>query len=666
MYLKSVKLNKINSMKTKIFLFIALIISVLVNAQERTITGKVTDETGAGLPGVIVQIKKSNVGVTTDSLGKFSINVKNSDKILIFSFVGYAHSEATIGNKTIMLITMKADSKALEEVVVTGYGVQKKKDFTGSTSVLKSEESKANIKMVAPLLQGKSAGIMIRGTNAPPQNYPQPAAHLEYDTEHNNSEEYKSEKEIGFKATDKDPQTTFSIDVDRAAYSNVRRFINNGQMPPKDAVRIEEMINYFDYNYAQPKGKDPINIETEISDSPWNKGLKILHIGLQAKTIPTDNLPASNLVFLIDVSGSMNEINRLPLVKTAFKLLTDQLREQDHVSIVVYAGAAGLVLPPTSGKDKTKIKDALDNLSAGGSTAGGAGIELAYKTALENFVKGGNNRVILATDGDFNVGISSDGDLEKLVENKRKSGIFLSVLGFGMGNYKDSKMETLSDKGNGNYAYIDNLSEAEKVFVKEFGGTLFTVAKDVKLQLEFNPKYVKAYRLIGYENRALANEDFKNDVKDAGEMGSGHTVTAIYEIIPSGVESSFLPDKLKYQQFTQTFMGSNSEEVCTVKIRYKQPDADKSVQMEEIVKDTHVALEKTSENFRFSVAVAEFGLLLRSSDFKGSANYEQVINLAKNAFGKDSEGYRAEFLKLVKTTKLLDKTTNREVAKGEE
>ena len=286
---------------------------------------------------------------------------------------------------------------------------------------------------------------------------------------------------------------------------------------------------------------------------------------------------------------------------------------------------------------------------------------------MDNFVKGGNNRVILATDGDFNVGVSSNEGLEKLVELKRKSGIFLSVLGFGMGNYKDSKMETLSDKGNGNYAYIDNLLEAEKVFVKEFGGTLFTVAKDVKLQLEFNPKYVKAYRLIGYENRALANEDFKNDAKDAGEMGSGHTVTAIYEIIPAGIESTFLPDKLKYQQFSSTIAGVNSNEVCSVKIRYKQPDSDKSVQLEELVMDAHTALEKTSENFRFSVAVAEFGLLLRGSDFKGSANYEQVLNLTKSAIGKDSEGYRAEFLKLVKTAKLLEKTSERlSVVKGDE
>ena len=414
--------------------------------------------------------------------------------------------------------------------------------MTGAISVMQPQTKSSKIKAEAVLAGGTYDVYSMPAPAMPPRMAPEAIS---------GNEEYKAEKEIGFKATDKDPQTTFSIDVDRAAYTNVRRFImQNGQLPPKDAVRIEEMINYFDYNYAQPKGKDPINIETEISDSPWNKGLKILHIGLQAKTIPTDNLPASNLVFLIDVSGSMSDPNKLPLVKTAFKLLTDQLREKDKVAIVVYAGAAGLVLPPTSGKEKNKIKDALDNLSAGGSTAGGAGIELAYKTAFENFVKDGNNRVILATDGDFNVGVSSNDDLEKLVENKRKSGIFLSVLGFGMGNYKDSKMEILSDKGNGNYAYIDNLLEAEKVFVKEFGGTLFTVAKDVKLQLEFNPKYVKAYRLIGYENRVLANEDFKNDAKDAGEMGSGHTVTAIYEIIPAGVESAFLPDKLKYQQLT--------------------------------------------------------------------------------------------------------------------
>jgi len=652
---------KNKNMKAKLFLFLALIFSISVNAQEKVITGKVTDQTGLSISGVLITIKGIPThkisGITTDSKGQYTIKVNEKDT-LQFSMVGYLTQKIKIGTTNTINITLTADTQHLEEVVVVGYATQRKKEVTGAISVMQPNTKNSKIKAKAVVAGGAYDVYSMPAPAMPPRMAPETIS---------GNEDYKSEKEIGFRATDKDPQTTFSIDVDRAAYTNVRRFImQNGQLPPKDAVRIEEMINYFDYNYTQPKGKDPINIETEISDSPWNKGLKILHIGLQAKTIPTDNLPASNLVFLIDVSGSMSDPNKLPLVKTAFKLLTDQLREKDKVAIVVYAGAAGLVLPPTSGKEKNKIKDALDNLSAGGSTAGGAGIELAYKTVLENFVKDGNNRVILATDGDFNVGVSSNDDLEKLVENKRKSGIFLSVLGFGMGNYKDSKMEILSDKGNGNYAYIDNLLEAEKVFVKEFGGTLFTVAKDVKLQLEFNPKYVKAYRLIGYENRTLANEDFKNDAKDAGEMGSGHTVTAIYEIIPAGVESAFLPDKLKYQQLTNTVVGTNSNEVCTVKIRYKQPDEDKSTQMETVVKDANNPIDKTSENFRFSVAVAELGLLLRNSDFKGSANYEQIENLAKNAIEKDSEGYRAEFLRLVKTAKLLDKTENREVAKGNE
>lgn len=645
----SIQNIKIKNMKAKLFLLLALIFSISVNAQERIISGKVIDETGSAIPGVNISVKETSQTTVSDVNGKYSIKVATKDAILQFSFVGFVTQNIKVKEKKTINVTLKEDIKSLQEVIVSGNDVMMQGRVAG-VSVSSNVKTKAKMSAAG----GTYATHMMPAPAMPPRMAPEAIS---------DNEEYKDEKEIGFKATDKDPQTTFSIDVDRAAYTNVRRFImQNGQLPPKEAVRIEEMINYFDYNYAQPKGKDPINIETEISDSPWNKGLKILHIGLQVKTIPTDNLPASNLVFLIDVSGSMSDPNKLPLVKTAFKLLTDQLREKDKVAIVVYAGAAGLLLPPTSGKEKNKIKDALDNLSAGGSTAGGAGIELAYKTAFENFVKDGNNRVILATDGDFNVGVSSNDDLEKLIENKRKSGILLSVLGFGMGNYKDSKMETLSDKGNGNYAYIDNLLEAEKVFVKEFGGTLFTVAKDVKLQLEFNPKYVKAYRLIGYENRALANEDFKNDLKDAGEMGSGHTVTAIYEIIPAGVESAFLPDKLKYQQLTNTVVGTNSNEVCTVKIRYKQPDEDKSVQMETVVKDTNNALDKTSENFRFSVAVAEFGLLLRNSDFKGSANYEQIENLAKNAIGRDSEGYRAEFLRLVKTAKLLDKTENREVA----
>jgi len=418
-------------------------------------------------------------------------------------------------------------------------------------------------------------------------------------------------------------------------------------------------VNYFKYEYPQPEKKDPFTVNTEISDAPWNPNHKLVLIGLQGRQIPTDNLPASNLVFLIDVSGSMDEPNKLPLVKASMKLLVDQLREEDKVAMVVYAGAAGLVLSPTSGDEKTKIKDAIDRLDAGGSTAGGAGIKLAYKTARENFVKGGNNRVILFTDGDFNVGESSDDAMERLIEQERKSGVFLTVLGYGMGNYQDAKMQKLADKGNGNHAYIDGLTEAKKVLVNEFGGTLFTIAKDVKLQIEFNPAKVQGYRLIGYENRMLAKEDFNDDKKDAGELGSGHTVTALYEIIPAGVESDFLKDvdKLKYQKDVEPLSKTKySDEIMTVKLRYKAPDGDVSKLIEHPVKDEHITIAKTSDNFRFAAAVAQFGLLLRDSEFKSEASYASVISLAKKAKGNDDEGYRSEFIRLVENARLLAKT----------
>ena len=393
----------------------------------------------------------------------------------------------------------------------------------------------------------------------------------DYDDEGSNTEEYSNITENGFHKVTDEPLSTFSIDVDAASYSNVRRYLNNNQLPPAGAVRTEEMINYFKYQYPQPTGKDPFSINTEISDCPWNKENKLVLIGLQGKNIPVENLPASNLVFLIDVSGSMMDENKLPLVKASLKMLTDQLREKDRISIVVYAGNAGLVLPSTSGSDKIKIKTAIDALEAGGSTAGGAGIQLAYKTALENFMKEGNNRVILCTDGDFNVGVSSDDDMVRLIEKERNKGIFLTVLGYGMGNYKDSKMQQLADKGNGNHAYIDGINEAKKVLVNEFGGTLFTIAKDVKLQLEFNPAKVAAYRLIGYENRLLNKEDFNDDKKDAGELGSGHTVTALYEIIPVGVKSEFLKDvdPLKYQKPGKKIRSSFNDEMLTIKFRYQ-------------------------------------------------------------------------------------------------
>jgi Ca-activated chloride channel family protein len=471
-----------------------------------------------------------------------------------------------------------------------------------------------------------------------------------------NTEAYKSIEENIFHGALKNPLSTFSIDVDAASYSNIRRFINQGQRPPKDAVRIEEMVNYFDYDYVQPKDEHPFAVHTEISKAPWNSKHKLIHIGLQGKKIPTQNLPPSNLVFLMDVSGSMDEPNKLPLVKNSFRMLTDQLREQDHVAIVVYAGAAGVVLKPTSGDNKKTIIEALDQLQAGGSTAGGEGIQLAYALAKEHFKKDGNNRVILATDGDFNVGQSSDAAMERLIEEKRNDGIFLTVLGYGMGNYKDSKMETLADKGNGNYAYIDNITEARKVLVNEFGGTLFTIAKDVKLQVEFNPAKVAAYRLIGYENRMLKNEDFNNDKKDAGEIGSGHAVTALYEIIPIGVESEFFKiDELKYQTTQINASAKQSDELMTIKFRYKKPDEDASRLIVHPLTDGNTPLENTSENFRWSASVAGFGMLLRESEYVKNFSYDRVIEMAQGAKGKDQEGYRIEFINMAKSFGMVAK-----------
>ncbi|VGO16703.1 hypothetical protein PDESU_05294 [Pontiella desulfatans] len=466
-----------------------------------------------------------------------------------------------------------------------------------------------------------------------------------------NTEQYDRIVDNAFKASMENPLSTFSIDVDRAAYANVRRFLTqSNRLPPPDAVRIEEMVNYFDYDYPQPKGEDPFVVSMELADCPWNAGHQLALIGLQGLEIETKDLPPNNLVFLLDVSDSMNNPAKLPLLKSAMRLLVEQLRPEDRVSIVVYAGAAGIVLEPTS--EKGRILEAIERLNAGGSTAGGAGIELAYKTAQQNFIKEGNNRVILATDGDFNVGVSSDGALTRLIEEKRESGIFLTVLGFGTGNYKDSKMEKLADQGNGNYAYIDDILEAKKVLVSEMGGTLVTIAKDVKVQVEFNPRKVKAYRLIGYENRILAKEDFDNDQKDAGELGAGHTVTALYELVPAGSDEEIpVAGKLKYQK-TKLLA---SDELMTVKLRYKQPDADVSKLITETVAASAALAMEEAPNIGFASAVAEFGLLLRHSEHKGSANYDAILRRAKAAKGADEEGYRAEFIRLVEKAQLLDR-----------
>ncbi|MFT4839520.1 MAG: Ca-activated chloride channel family protein [Nonlabens sp.] len=462
------------------------------------------------------------------------------------------------------------------------------------------------------------------------------------------NESYKNIEENEFEQVGTSPLSTFSIDVDKASYSNVRRMINNGQTVEPDAVKIEEMINYFKYDYEQPTADQPFAVHTNVSQTPWNKETQLVKIGLQGKDIDREKLPASHLTFLIDVSGSMSSENKLPLLKSAFKILVQQLRTEDKVSIVVYAGAAGIVLEPTSGADKETIIRALDNLNSGGSTAGGEGIELAYKVAQEQFIKNGNNRVILATDGDFNVGASSDRAMEKLIEEKRKSGVFLSVLGMGYGNYQDAKLETLADKGNGNHAYIDNIQEARKVFGKEFTGSMYTIAKDVKLQVEFNPKNVLAYRLIGYENRLLATEDFVDDNKDAGELGIGHTVTALYEIVPTGKSSEHLKELTDLKYTNTSFSKDFNDELFTVKLRYKKPDGDKSTAMEFIQR---IKTTKADDNMQFAAAVALFGMQLRHSKYTNSKDLDAVIKLAKKGKGTDEDGYRAEFIRLVESYK---------------
>ena len=469
-----------------------------------------------------------------------------------------------------------------------------------------------------------------------------------------NQESYKEIEENTFENVTSKPLSTFSIDVDKASYSNVRRMINNGEFVNPHAVKIEEMVNYFKYDYKAPTGKHPFNVETSVIETPWNNKTQLVKIGLQGKDYDKAELPPSNLTFLIDVSGSMGAQNKLPLLKKAFKLLVSQLREQDRVSIVVYAGAAGMVLPPTAGNEVQTIFAALENLSAGGSTAGGAGIELAYKLAQENFNKKGNNRVILATDGDFNVGASSNEAMEDLIVKKRESGVFLSVLGFGMGNYQDDKLETLADKGNGNHAYIDTMQEAQNVFVKEFSGSMYAIAKDVKLQVEFNPNNVSAYRLIGYENRMLATEDFIDDKKDAGELGMGHTVTALYEIVPNGVDSKYLKEMTELKYTNTSYNTSNNDELFTVKLRYKQPDGDKSIPMEFVQKNQ---LDKASEDMNFAAAVAMFGMHLRKSAYANNATLKDIIKLAENGRGNDEDGYRAEFIRLVKSYQQSDNTS---------
>lgn len=465
-----------------------------------------------------------------------------------------------------------------------------------------------------------------------------------------NQESYNPVKESGFINTVRDPLSTFSIDVDTAGYANVRRFVTGGSLPPVGAVRLEEMINYFSYDYPAPAGSDPFSLSAEIGPSPFHNGYRLVRIGLKAKDIAKEQLPPSNLVFLVDVSGSMQDANKLPLLKQAMTLLVKQLGERDRISMVIYAGADRVVLPPTSGNRQQDIIAAIDQLQAGGSTHASGGIRTAYQLARQSFMPGGNNRVILASDGDFNVGVTSRDELQRLIEQEGKSGVYLTVLGFGMGNYHDDTMEILADKGNGNYAYIDSLLEAKKVMVKELSGTLFTLANDVKIQVEFNPAKVGAYRLIGYENRALAAEDFRDDSKDAGEIGVGHRVTALYELIPVGHASVPQLDPLKYQT-PKTDSSSNSQELMTVKLRYK-PLTEKSSRLFSLaVNDAPIATP--SADFRFAAAVAGYGMLLTHSEHLGTFTWEQCLEMARSGRGADVEGYRAELYRLVEMSQLL-------------
>lgn len=627
----------------KIILLVAIALSpIMALAQNSTgiLKGKVIDKSNnEALIGATVYIKTLNKGAVTDVNGQYEFKGIPAGKYSVeVSYIGYVKNtvkevKVSAGMATVLDIEMLVDASSISEIIVTD---KIQMDFAQSYNTTPMQESKISIRAYS--------------------NYAGNVADDYYE-----GESYSKIDENGYKMVLSAPMSTFSADVDVASYANLRRFLTNGDMPPVDAVRVEEMINYFTYKYNKPRGNNPVNVQSEVAQCPWNTNHKLVRIGLKAREIPTEELPASNIVFLLDVSGSMGSLNKLPLLQKSMRLLVNNLGEEDRVAIVVYAGAAGLVLPSTAASQKQTILNAIDQLRSGGSTAGGAGIKLAYKVATENFIKNGNNRIILATDGDFNVGASSDADMERLIEEKRESGVFLTVLGFGMGNYQDSKMETLADKGNGNYAYIDNLFEAQKVLVSEMGSTLHTVAKDVKIQVQFNPAKVKAYRLIGYENRLLNDEDFEDDTKDAGEMGAGHSVTALYEIIPAGSDEE-VPgiSDLKYLDKDVNDFAKNSQELLNVDIRYKDPDGDESKLLRFNLLDNDTRFSKASEDFRFAASVAAFGMLVRESEYTNMLTYNQVKEMAKEAKGKDDGGYRVEFIRLIDLASSLSATATTE------
>ena len=607
------------------------------------VIGHVRDPNGAPIANAQVFIVGTALSALADPKGGYQFAaVPEGRSEIRAAFIGYKSNQATItvraGQTTTHDFTLELSPTQLQEVTVT----------TGAAA-----DAAAN----AP---APAAGGIARGKVEGKQN-DQPASKVyvngitaepwRFQREPGNTEAYARIEDNRFLAAAANPLSTFAIDVDAASYSNVRRFLSQGSLPPVDAVRLEELVNYFSYTYPDQTGRRPFAVSADVGPCAWEPQHRLVRIGLQARKMATRDLPPSNLVFLIDVSGSMQSEDKLPLVKQAFRALVQELRPEDRVAIVVYAGAAGLVLPPTSGADKSTILGAIDRLEAGGSTAGGAGLRLAYDVARENHLSEGNNRVILATDGDFNVGESSDAEMIRLVETRREEGTFLTVLGFGTGNLKDTKMEQMADKGNGHYAYIDSFREAHKVFVREFGGTLFTVAKDVKIQVEFNPARVQSYRLLGYENRLLAKEDFADDRKDAGEIGAGHAVTALYEIVPTDASPVATgDDSLTYQRVTLRPTASRSPELLTVRLRYKDPTGSRSRLLSVPVVDRG---ERGSDDFRFASAVAAFAMVLRNSEYKGTADYNMVLALAREARGEDEEGYRQEFISMVERARAL-------------
>jgi len=654
------------------FLALAAVLSVLAvgvssTAQTSvgTVTGVVKDPAGVPMPGVTIQITTRGATPLTrvsDPTGAFTFErVPIADYEVKATLTGFKQFTTRITvavSKTTRLdIVMQVNGTA-ESVIVMG----------------QSGETKARVGSGAGRGGGYAGGVVggvVGGLPTPAA--PPPAAPIPFGglggrvdprspVREFNTEAYDRIDDNPFRRVSQDPLSTFSIDVDTASYANTRRFLNTGSLPPRDAVRIEELVNYFRFDYPRPANGQPFSVTTEIALCPWNPRHHLALVGLQARPLETDSEIARNLVFLLDVSGSMMPPDKLPLIKTAMRMLVDTLTERDRIAIVVYAGASGLVLPSTSGAHKEQIHQAIAALEAGGSTNGAAGITLAYQVAQDHFARGGINRVILATDGDFNVGVTNQGDLTRLIEEKRATGIFLSVLGVGTGNIKDSTMEKLADRGNGNYAYLDSLHEARKVLVKEAGATLVTVAKDVKIQVEFNPQNVAAYRLIGYENRVLRNQDFNDDKKDAGDIGAGHTVTALYEIVPAGVEiETSSVDPLKYQRPTQTATSAaGRDELMTVKLRYKAPDGDESRLITVPVKNRTSDL---SANVGFAAAVAEFGMVLRQSEHRGASTFQDAASLARRFRGADPDGYRAEFVRLVELAGSLPRQQTSEAGK---